>query len=434
MRKRANLSVYWPGMTTAISNFRDNCLRCDENAPSQPAEPIVMSPAPEWPFQQIAADYFELEAHAYLIAVVRYSGYPCISHFKPGQTTSKLLIKECRQLFSSYGVPEEWGSDGGPQFISHEFKTFLDSWGIHHRLSSVEYPQSNGRAEVGVKTAKRILMDNLNKDGSLNNDKVTAALLQYKNTPLSDIGLSPAQILFHRELRDTIPTHRSNYHLHKDWLIAAQDREALFAKRNQVIETRYNKHTRKLDDLPTGTYVLIQTGKNKWKKHGLIVEKLKHRQYKVKVLGSGRVTLRNRRFLKPCKAITPSLGRNNIPITPRHTTSRTITVDSEIGTSLPHPRTDTHRNVPFSSPLFDPLTAPASVPCVPSIPLQEQQEEEESSHTPSESLHTPSTTSIGTRASSRLQNIPPQQHETDPGKLPLKLRNLLSHNNPGLLE
>ena len=97
-------------------------------------------------------------------------------------------------------------------------------------------PQSNGRAEVGVKTAKRILMDNLNKDGSLNNDKVTAALLQYKNTPLSDIGLGPAQISFHRELRDTIPTHRSNYHLHKDWAIAAQEREALFAKRNQVIE------------------------------------------------------------------------------------------------------------------------------------------------------------------------------------------------------
>ena len=123
---------------------------------------------------------------------------------------------------------------------------FLVSWGISHRLSSAEYPQSNARAEVGVKTAKRILMDNLGKDGSLNNDKITAALLQYKNTPLPDIGLSPAQILFHRELRDTIPSPRSNYHLHKDWVIAAKEREALFAKKNKAIETRYNQHTRAL--------------------------------------------------------------------------------------------------------------------------------------------------------------------------------------------
>ena len=64
MRKRANTSVYWPGMSAAISNFRNNCLRCDENAPSQPAEPMITSPSPEWPYQQIAVDYFEIESHA----------------------------------------------------------------------------------------------------------------------------------------------------------------------------------------------------------------------------------------------------------------------------------------------------------------------------------------------------------------------------------
>ena len=41
---------------------------------------------------------------------------------------------------------------------------------------------------------------------------------------------------------------------------------------------------------------------------------------------------------------------------------------------------------------------------------------------------------VRTRTSARLQQQSPQWFETDPAKLPLKLRKLLSHNNPGLLD
>ena len=37
---------------------------------------------------------------------------------------------------------------------------------------------------------------------------------------------------------------------------------------------------------------------NKWDKSGLVVEALNYDQYRIKVDGSGRLTLRNRRFLK----------------------------------------------------------------------------------------------------------------------------------------
>ena len=85
-------------------------------------------------------------------------------------------------------------TDGGPQFTAEEFTTFLDNWGIKHRLSSVGYPQSNGRAELGVKTAKRIILQNTAPDGSLDTDKAVKALLQHRNTPIPELGLSPAQI------------------------------------------------------------------------------------------------------------------------------------------------------------------------------------------------------------------------------------------------
>ena len=189
-----------------------------------------MSPSPDWPFQQICADYFEFESHSYLSIVDRYTAWLNIYHFLPGQSTSKTLIDTFRTLFIAYGVPEEISSDGGPQFTAHSFETFLSTWGIEHRRSSVDYPQSNGRAELGVKSAKRIISENTSKDGSLNNDKAAHAIMQYRNTPLPHINLSPAQLLLHRQLRDHLPTNPKLYQLHKEWIITATHREKVFAK------------------------------------------------------------------------------------------------------------------------------------------------------------------------------------------------------------
>ena len=102
-------------------------------------------------------------------------------------------------------MPEELSSDGGPEYISKDFQDFLKTWGVQHRLSSAYHPQSNGRAEVTVKAMKRLLRNNVDHNGKLNTDAVTRAMLQLRNTPESDSGLSPAQILLGRTLRDSLP-------------------------------------------------------------------------------------------------------------------------------------------------------------------------------------------------------------------------------------
>ena len=301
MKSRANSSVYWPGMGKDLRNTRYNCARCNSIAPSQPKEPIICTPDPDYPFQQVCADYLSLNGHSYLSVVDRYSGWLSIFHFEPHQSTSPNLITVCRDLFTAYGAPEVFGSDGGPQFTATSFQDFLKDWGVTHRLSSAFYPQSNGRAELGVKTAKRIIYDNTSADGSLDNDKAAQAIMQYRNTPLSVIGLSPAQILLHRQLRDQLPTHPSHYRLHKEWILAAQKREQLLSKRNIRLTERYNASAHLLPQLTPRTQVVIQNarkGHPRWHSTGTIVEVLPFRQYKVRLDGSGRVVLRNRRFLK----------------------------------------------------------------------------------------------------------------------------------------
>ena len=96
-------------------------------------------------------------------------------------------------------------SDGGPEFVAGETKDFFDRSGVKHRLSSSYHPQSNGRAELGVKAMKRLLRDNIGAGGSLNTDEFLRAMLTYRNTPDPLCKKSPAEILFGHHLRDTMP-------------------------------------------------------------------------------------------------------------------------------------------------------------------------------------------------------------------------------------
>ena len=96
---------------------------------------------------------------------------------------SQGLCRNLRRLMNTFGVPIEISSDGGPEFIAGETKTLFKKWGIRHRLSSVSLQSSNGRAELAVKTSKRLLMDNTSPNRSLDNDGFVRALLAYDNTP-----------------------------------------------------------------------------------------------------------------------------------------------------------------------------------------------------------------------------------------------------------
>ena len=107
----------------------------------------------------------------------------------------KGLCQALCQVFVTFSVPEKISSDGGPEFTARESKDIYRRWGIRHLLSSAYFPQSNGRAELAVKSTKRLLEDNVGPNGELNTDKVLCALLQQRNTPDRDCLLSPADIL-----------------------------------------------------------------------------------------------------------------------------------------------------------------------------------------------------------------------------------------------
>ena len=301
MLRRARHSVYWPGIEGDLNHHRSRCSSCDAHSPSQPAEVMEMTPAPEYPFQQTVMDLFQLEGHTYMAYCDRLTGWLEIAHFPNGSSSAKIMTR-LRSYFNRWGAPEQLSTDGGTNLVSEEMMAFYRRWKVGIRLSSAHYPQSNGRAEAAVKSAKRIIRSSIGGAGSLDNDKVSLAILQYLNTPLRGINKSPAQLATGRQLRDGVPTARLNYRVDRHWRRSIRKRERQVAARNKTIIDKGT--SRRLTPIQPGTHVRVQNQMSKvWDREGVVVEQRPYRQYTIRLEGSGRLSVRNRRHLK---AVQPS--------------------------------------------------------------------------------------------------------------------------------
>lgn len=322
MEHRARAIVFWPGMSKDIRATREGCADCNRNAPSQAATPLLPSSPPSTPFEAVFADFFDYGGRHYLVVGDRLSGWVEVLSSTAGTNLggSAGLVRHQRSFFATFGVPEELSSDGGPEFTAGETENFLRLWGVRHRLSSAGFPQSNGRAEVAVKTAKRLLMSNTGPTGSLDHDRFLRAMLQLRNTPDPDCNLSPAQIIFDRPVRDTLSFVNklekfSNPHIRPLWRQAwAAKEEALRTRLTRTTES-LTTHSRPLRSLTIGERVFIQnqrgTHPTKWDRSGTVVESPGYDQYRIKVDGSGRLTLRNRRFLRAYTPATPFIPQQS---------------------------------------------------------------------------------------------------------------------------
>ena len=180
-----------------------------------------------------------------------------------------------------------------------EMVQWLTKWKVAIRQSSAYYPQSNGRAEAGVKSLKRLLKGNIGSRGAINTDSIAYALLQYRNTPMRGINKSPSELALGRQLRDSIPLPRERYNINQNWARQLRNREKQMIETNEASKMYYNSKSKELKPLTTNDKVLCQNERTKkWDRSGVIIEVLPYRQYSIRMDGSGRISLRNRRHLQ----------------------------------------------------------------------------------------------------------------------------------------
>lgn len=310
MCSRAESSVFWPGITHEIKNTRMACHSCDRYAPSQPKLPPADPISLEYPFQHLSADHLDFGGYSYGIIVDRFSNWLKIYRGQGGAST---FVKVLRQLCDDFNVPESITTDGGPHYTAHDTLQFFEQYGIRHRLTSVANPHANARAEIGVKSAKRILRSNIGMNGSIDNVAMSRALMVHRNTPDPETGLSPAELLLGRKLKGFLPNKRykdplsSSSDLSANWKRIAEWRELALAKRAARDKEKWTRGSRELPPLCMGQRVAVQNQSGnqptRWDRRGIVVEILPHHQYKIKLDGSNRTTLRNRKYIRPYAAM-----------------------------------------------------------------------------------------------------------------------------------
>ena len=126
-------------------------------------------------------------------------------------------------------------------------------------------------------------------------------------------NLSPAQKLYGHPVQDTLPAHRRSFA--PEWQHKLQEADVHRERNLQRAENYYNSHAHELPDIHVGSSVAIQHPQTKlWETYGTVIAVSPHRKYYVKTQ-SGRVFVRNRRFIKKRTPLSIPVNLNQ-PVSP----------------------------------------------------------------------------------------------------------------------
>ena len=155
------------------------------------------------PWQDLAADLMgPLPSGDYIFVVVDYySRYFEVDIMK--SVTSTHVIGSLEKIFCTHGLPKLLKTDNGPQFASEEFESFLKTNDIQHRTSTPLWPQANGEVERQNRSLLKALKIAQAEKKNLWVE-MRKFLTAYRTTPHSSTRVTPAKLLFNREIRSEL--------------------------------------------------------------------------------------------------------------------------------------------------------------------------------------------------------------------------------------
>ncbi len=289
-KARARMSLYWPGMSRDIEEQCAKCTTCAKYQKSNQKEPLMAHEIPDQPWLKIGADIFTFGGIDYLLMVDYFSKYPEVCRLEA--KTAESVVSHFKATFARHGIPEVLVADNMP-FGSRELRAFAHEWGFCVTTSSPKHAASNGQSERFVGTVKQLMRKAFEEGRDPH-----IALLMYRNTPISGMRYSPAQLLMSRMLRDHVPTPTMMLHpkLAADAHTALMDRQAKQKK-------FFDRGAKTLPAVEVGDTVRVQFDRE-WCP-GIITGKHPAPRSFYVTTNSGRTYRRNRRAMRKSREKPP---------------------------------------------------------------------------------------------------------------------------------
>ncbi len=200
MKALARSFVWWPGIDQAIANQVQQCSVCQLARDMPPKAPLRPWNWPTRPWARIHIDFAgPMADKMYLVVIDAHSKW--LEVVPMGVCTATSTVQALRTIFARFGVQESIVSDNSPQFVAAEFQAFCTANGIHQIRVAPYQPSSNGLAERAVRIFKGGLKKQVH--GSLS-DRIARTLFEYRRTPQTTTGVSPAELMFGRPLRSRL--------------------------------------------------------------------------------------------------------------------------------------------------------------------------------------------------------------------------------------
>ena len=193
---------YWPTMLKDATNLVRRCRICQEHAKISrlPAEPLTSVTSP-WPFQQWGLDILgplPIGKGQCKFVIVTVDYFTKWAEAEPLATITEQKIRNFvwRAVICRFGIPRALVSDNGKQFNNTKFKDFCAELGIKNYYSSLAHPQSNGQAEVTIRTLKAALKTKLEDLKGSWVEYLPEVLWAYRTTQKSATWETPFALAF----------------------------------------------------------------------------------------------------------------------------------------------------------------------------------------------------------------------------------------------
>ena len=225
--------VWFPGIDRKTDLEIKMCIPCQSRIETltHNVQPLKPSKLPIAPWTEVSIDFCDpFHNGEYLLEVMDdYSRFVEVEIVN--STSARAVIPKLDKMFSTFGIPAIVKSDNGPPVNGEEFTIFSKYLGFKHRKITPHWSQANGLVERFMQPLMKCIrcahIENRSWKQELYN-----FLRNYQATPQTSTKVSPAFVMFKRNIKTTLPEV-----VEKELMESLEERNE---KVNQKMKERYD--------------------------------------------------------------------------------------------------------------------------------------------------------------------------------------------------